>query len=107
MTPERWRRVKSLTIDALERPDDERARFLETSCGADEALLREVRSLVHATAKATDYLEAPAGLSEAAAVRAGVRIGNWRILQPLGEGGMGTVYLAERVDAGFDQRAAV
>ena len=107
MTPERWQRVKLMVTGALERPDDERARFLETACGADDALLREVQSLVRATVKATDYLEAPAGLTPAAALRPGGRIGHWRIVRQLGEGGMGTVYLAERVDAGFDQRAAV
>lgn len=58
---------------------------------------------MRATVKAADYHEAPAGLPEAAALRPGVRIGNWRIVRPLGEGGMGAVYLAERADAGFAQ----
>lgn len=107
MTPERWQRVKRVVGDTLERPEDERARFLEAACGGDDALLREVRSLVRATVEATDYLEAPAGLSRSSALRPGVRIGHWRIVRTLGEGGMGTVYLAERVDAGFHQRAAV
>jgi tetratricopeptide (TPR) repeat protein len=106
MTPERWRRIKSITTGALECPEGERARFVETACGEDDALLREVRSLVRSAVKAADYLEAPAGLSSVV-LQPGARIGNWRILQRLGEGGMGTVYLAERVDAGFNQRAAL
>jgi tetratricopeptide (TPR) repeat protein/RIO-like serine/threonine protein kinase len=106
MTPERWRRIKSIATGALECPESERARFVETACAEDDALLREVRSLVRSAVKAADYLEAPAGLS-AVALQPGARVGNWRILQRLGEGGMGTVYLAERVDAGFNQRAAL
>jgi tetratricopeptide (TPR) repeat protein len=106
MTPERWRRIKSITTGALECPESERARFVETACAEDDALLREVRSLVRSAVKAADYLEAPAGLSSVA-LQPGARVGNWRILRRLGEGGMGTVYLAERVDAGFNQRAAL
>lgn len=37
----------------------------------------------------------------------GARVGGWRILRPLGRGGMGTVYLAARAEAGFTQRAAL
>nr|WP_281377991.1 serine/threonine-protein kinase [Chiayiivirga flava] len=39
--------------------------------------------------------------------RRGLRAGAWRLLEKLGRGGMGTVYLAERADGAFDKRAAV
>jgi serine/threonine protein kinase len=60
--------------------------------------LREVRSLVRATVTAEDYLGAPGEFIGATTLRPGVRIGSWRILRQLGQGGMGTVYLAERAN---------
>ena len=107
MTPERWQRVKSLVIRALEQEDPEGGSFLETACAGDHGLLREAQSLVAAAVKASDYFETPAGVGRRSALESGVRIGSWRIIEQLGEGGMGTVYLAQRADAGFEQRAAV
>jgi tetratricopeptide (TPR) repeat protein len=107
MTPERWQRVKSLVSRALEQEDLEADSFLETACAGDHALLREVQSLVAAAVKASDYFETPAGVGRRSPLQSGVRVGSWRIIEQLGEGGMGTVYLAERADAGFEQRAAV
>ena len=46
MTPERWQRVEELYHAALSRPEAERAEFLRAACGADEALQREVASLL-------------------------------------------------------------
>ena len=37
----------------------------------------------------------------------GVRLGVWRVLDPIGHGGMGSVYLAERADGQYDQRVAI
>ncbi len=46
MKPERWKRIEQLFNSALEREASERAAFLEEACEGDEALLREVRSLL-------------------------------------------------------------
>jgi hypothetical protein len=46
MTPERWRRVEDLCHAAFERDTRERARFLEDACAGDDALLRDVESLL-------------------------------------------------------------
>ena len=46
MDSERWKQVDSLLQSALERPPDEREAFLRQACAGDEALEREVRSLL-------------------------------------------------------------
>ena len=57
MTGERWREVKAITADALGVTELDRAGFIASRCGADQALCREVQSLVAAALKATDLFE--------------------------------------------------
>jgi eukaryotic-like serine/threonine-protein kinase len=56
----RWKQVDSLLQSVLERPPEERAAFLRHACSADEALEREVRSLLMAQQQAGAFLESPA-----------------------------------------------
>jgi non-specific serine/threonine protein kinase/serine/threonine-protein kinase len=120
MTPEEWQRVKIVAADVWSLPLADRDAHAAAACAGDEALYREVRSLVQSMDQAGDRFEVPALAMPGAdaALRDGLgvastsplegdRIGPWRILHGIGEGGMGTVYLAERVDAGFEQRAAI
>jgi len=51
MTPERWRRVKAILSAALEQPADEVGNFLDSACGGDAELRREVDSLADAVAR--------------------------------------------------------
>ncbi|MEM7582024.1 MAG: serine/threonine-protein kinase [Acidobacteriota bacterium] len=86
---------------ALERSGDEREAFLGSACGSPE-LLQRVRRLLDAHRRleesATRRLpEQLKGLAEATAP-APERIGLYRILQRIGEGGMGVVYVAEQVE---------
>ena len=80
----------------------ERAAFMARACGADDELRRRVERLVDAHFQAGSFLEAPPNsptLSMASASSteiAGTVIGPYKLLQPIGEGGMGTVYMAEQ-----------
>src|SRR5438270_13357635 len=57
MDPERWKQVDSLLQSALERPPEERDAFLRRACAGDEALEREVRSLLTSQQQAGSFLE--------------------------------------------------
>ena len=57
MTPERWREIERLYHAALERSTEERNAFLTEVCGSDEALRRELESLLEYHARAGDFIE--------------------------------------------------
>ncbi len=112
MRSEDWKRVKEAIADALEHPSGERRRFLE-GLGLPPELRDEAEALLA-------YDDGPAdAMSLSAAAFAedffvdgdepleGKQIGKYRIIREIGYGGMGVVYLAERVDGKFDQRVAL
>jgi serine/threonine protein kinase len=104
MTPERWQQVKSVFDAVLEREPPERAAFLDSACGGDPELRREVESLVEAHTDAGSRYEAPVVSQDPMLDR---QVGAYRILRRLGTGGMGAVYLASRADDQFRRLAAV
>jgi eukaryotic-like serine/threonine-protein kinase len=108
--PARWQRLKSILADALERTSpEERTTALKQSCADDTALLREAQKLL---AQDTNVFEE---FAEIAATRLrcdehdriGERMGAYAIVEELGRGGMGAVYLAERADGQFEKRVAI
>src|SRR5262245_61189213 len=109
---ERWERVESLYHAALERAQPERAAFLAGACAGDEALLREVESLLRYDQRAERFIEAPA-IEVAARASAesqeesliGRMIGHYRILSLLRVGGMSEVYLA--FDTSLERQVAL
>jgi len=117
-TRERWRRVEEIFEQTLELAEAEQAPYLERACAGDAEVRREVDELLGAhRAAGEDFLDRAApekaaavlgtGPGRAATAVAPERVGIWRLLSLLGEGGMGRVYLAERADGQFEQRAAV
>src|SRR5436189_5954825 len=101
MTPERWQQVNDLFQAVAERAPEERTTFLAAACRGDEALLREVTSLVASHDSAANFIETPAFevapellTSERAGAIKGELIGRYQIESLIGVGGMGEVYLA-------------
>lgn len=112
----RWARIRALFDAACELPVDQREAYLARECSEDEALREDVAALLAADERAAERLghavrSAAHDAADAAEARAlpweGRRIGPWRLVRELGHGGMGTVYLAERVDGAFTQQVAL
>ena len=86
---------------ALELPEDRRSAYLDEVCDGDEALRFRVEALIRAHFAAADFMEAmPADSVRGEAVglgeKVGDRIGRYKLLQQIGEGGCGVVFMAEQ-----------
>ncbi len=115
---ERWRQIELLFRGAMELPPEERQAFLDQACAGDPDLRHEVESLIAADEGSDSFMHAPVR-AEAAAVGderssvldavslSGRQIGPYKLLRELGHGGMGAVYLAERVDGQFQHQVAI
>jgi eukaryotic-like serine/threonine-protein kinase len=103
--------------DALKEPESQRTAFLDCACAGDPGARAKVEQLLAALGPPADFLAPPAGILadhpaaaatddtvEATTVEdsqptregPGSRIGRYKLLQPIGEGGFGTVYMAEQ-----------
>src|SRR2546422_347272 len=121
MSPKPPRTLRELFLDAIDiENDDARAAFLEEACGGDQILRRRVEELLASDRRP----EAPAsagctrGASDQGA-EMGSRIAHYKLLQKIGEGGCGVVYMAEQeepvrrrvalkiIKAGMDTRSVI
>src|SRR5262245_55524418 len=95
-------RLESLFAAALQEPPADRAAYLDQTCADDPALRQRVEALLRAQAAAGSCLQAPpagpCATLDAVSVteRPGTMIGPYKLLQQIGEGGMGTVFMAEQ-----------
>lgn len=102
-----WPRVRQILEDALEKPEPDRRRFIAEACGDDAALYDEVASLMASTDAASTFIERPPDwlAAEVLTLQPGTQVDHYRIVDLLGRGGMGDVYLAD--DAELDRRVAL
>lgn len=113
MDIERRRRSFALLRAALDAPPERRAALIAEGCAGDTALAADVDALLAAeTGSLLDRtaigIAARLALDEASQrMPEGAMLGDWRIVRSIGEGGMGTVYLAERAGDGYRQQGAL
>jgi eukaryotic-like serine/threonine-protein kinase len=94
---------RDIFIAALRLTDPgERSAYVDQACAGDAALRQRVNDLLDIYAQAGSFLQQPAGAPEATAAlplvadHQGTRVGAYKLLQKIGEGGMGAVYMAEQ-----------
>lgn len=129
MLPEQWKAIEEIFSEAVDLNTAERMRFLDERCKGDLFLRREVERLLEGDDAASDFIESPVWtdssflntnvkkeISDSLGSRnekddvdslLGEQIGAFRIVREIGRGGMGAVYLGERADGEFTQKAAI
>jgi eukaryotic-like serine/threonine-protein kinase len=111
MSEPSWAVIREILEEALEKPPSERIPFVERNCAGDPDLLQEVCRYLEYQESAEGGFELDNWIEKSLEIEEPPndpeRIGIYRILHRLGEGGMGVVYLAERDDGEFGQRVAL
>jgi eukaryotic-like serine/threonine-protein kinase len=116
----RWAEIDAIFTAALDLPEEEREAYVRERCEGDLELLEELLPLLEASVETEGFLTRPDVLISAdliADIEQDVQgeqeslgdrwVGPYRLLEKIGRGGTGTVYLAERADGAFEQRVAV
>ena len=105
-----WNDVEGVFSAAVELGDGQRRALLDARCAGRAALRAEVESLLAVHSRAQDFMRHPTMAADpvgAPTLLEGDVVGQFRLVELIASGGMGTVYRAERADAAFEQQVAV
>ncbi len=108
----RWQLEQDILNQVLEEPEHQRQQVLTELCGDRSDLREAVSELLAAWLNSSHFLEQPViGIEDPTMVvgpqMVGERFGNYEIVGLVGHGGMGSVYLAKRIDGTFDRNVAI
>jgi serine/threonine protein kinase len=110
MDRERWARVRDLVEQAMTLPETDRLFFLRSQ-NEDTTLIADAEELLRYDRQASEIFSVLGTtrslISEADLKLDGSYVGAYRVIEELGRGGMGVVYLAERADGVYQQEVAV
>jgi len=110
METSRWQRIKNIYQQALDVEAADRRAFVDKACDGEASLVSEIMALLDVPTRSASNIGDIVGAASAALggeLGKGERIGPYRLLRIIGQGGMGHVYLAERADEEFEQRVAI
>lgn len=109
LTPDRWQQISPYLDHALSLSDAERASWIDSlrAEDADTAALLEDLLNEHRELAKERFLERSPLARDLGSSLAGQAVGAYKLVTPIGQGGMGTVWLAERSDGRFQRRVAI
>ncbi|MEM1438703.1 MAG: serine/threonine-protein kinase [Pseudomonadota bacterium] len=102
-----WARLESLFERAVALPKEAQEAFIADNAGDSPEIAAQLRAMLAADAQATSGSDLLARAQASDNDLIGTEIDRWRLLERIGSGGMGVVFLAERTDGNLEQRAAL
>lgn len=109
LSPERWQEISPYLDEVLSLPQEERAAWLESFRQSKPQLADLLDKLLeeHSVVARERFLEGSASQAWRESSLQGQTVGSYTLHSPIGQGGMGSVWLAERSDGRFERRVAV
>lgn len=112
MTPERYKKVKTIFERALDLPSSHRTSYVESVCDGDDEMRRAVETMLKSDTEGDSFLDSSpvdsvCKLFDDKEPPAPTRVGQYEIIREIGRGGMGAVYLASRADDQYRKQVAI